>query len=97
MSLEHSPARSVAKIGHNSGDPTPPEDIDYWHSLIDEKTAAEFLGLTDRTMQAMRQRGDGPRYVFISRRCLRYRRIGLRTWADARMRSSTSDPGPDAK
>ena len=80
-------------IGHNG----PPSEIDgprFWHELIAETEAAKFLNLTPRSMQAMRQRGDGPRYVVISSRCLRYRRIGLRAWADARMRSSTSDPGP---
>ena len=66
---------------------------DYWFSLIGEKIAAAFLGLTDRTLQKYRQSGAGPRYVHISSRCLRYRRADLRTWAEARMRTSTSDPG----
>jgi predicted DNA-binding transcriptional regulator AlpA len=70
-----------------------PADPDYWHTLIDEKAAAEFLGLTDRTMQALRQRGGGPQYIALSSRCLRYRRIDLRKWAEARVRTSTSDPG----
>ncbi len=29
---------------------------DYWFALIDERAAAEFLGLTDRTMQGLRYR-----------------------------------------
>lgn len=74
-----------------------PQDIldnpGYWHSLIDEKVAAEFCGLTDRTLQAYRQRGGGPKYVQVSVRCIRYRRINLREWAEARMRTGTSDPG----
>lgn len=78
--------------------PAPPDAApDYWYALIDEKAAAEFLDLTDRTMQKMRQRGDGPRYSAISSRCLRYRRIDLRSWAESRMRSSTSDPGDEAE
>ena len=90
MSLEHSPSR----LGH-SRSPAPAEssDTNYWHALIDEKAAATFLGLERRTMQGMRQRGGGPRYYFISSRCLRYRRIDLRDWVEARMRSSTSDVG----
>ncbi len=94
MSLEHSPARSkgtaVSAYASDGQD-----DPDYWHRLIDEKAAAEFLGLTDRTMQVMRQRGGGPRYTVISSRCLRYTRFGLRSWAESRMRSSTSDPSPE--
>ena len=72
-------------------EPTCPEE--FWNSLINEKVAANYLGLTDRTMQALRQRGGGARYIVISSRCVRYRRIDLKAWADARMRSSTSDPG----
>ncbi len=76
----------------------PPSDPghDYWNALADEKVAAEFLNMTPRSMQAMRQRGDGPRFIRISARCIRYRRIDLRQWAEARLRSSTSDLGQAA-
>ena len=72
----------------------PPSDPgpDYWNALVDEKVAASFLKMTPRSMQAMRQRGGGSRFIRISARCIRYRRIDLRTWAEARLRSSTSDP-----
>ena len=69
---------------------------DYWNALVDEKVAALFLDMTPRSMQAMRQRGGGPRFIRISSRCIRYRRIDLKAWADALMRSSTSDPGKAA-
>ena len=80
------------------GDPVQEDSVsngeqDYWQALIDEKEAGRFLGLTDRTMQAYRQRGGGPRYIALSSRCLRYRRRDLREWAEARLRSSTSDAG----
>ena len=76
----------------------PPSDPghDYWNALVDEKVAAEFLKVTPRSMQAMRQRGGGSRFIRISARCIRYRRIDLKAWADARMRSSTSDSGQAA-
>ncbi len=91
MSLEHSPAKATAIQGGASaeGDPT------YWNALIDEKAAAEFLGLTNRFMQHRRQQGGGPRYIAISSRCIRYRRIDLREYAESRLRTSTSDPGPE--
>lgn len=69
---------------------------DYWFALINEKIAGAFLGLTDRTMQGYRQKGGGPKFIFLSSRCLRYRRSDLRSWAEARMRTSTSDPGKAA-
>ena len=99
MSLEHHPIRAEPSNGA-SPEPTardPPDDLDYWHGLIDEKAAARFLGLTDRSVQKMRQEGGGPHYIRLSSRCLRYRRIDLRAWAETRMRSSTSDPGEAAE
>ncbi len=68
-------------------------DAGFWYELIDERPSGDFLGLTHRTMQAYRQRGGGPRYIVISSRCIRYRRIDLKAWADARTRSSTADTG----
>ncbi len=75
---------------------SPIQASDYWQALIDEHQAGAFLGLTVRGMQAYRQRGDGSRYIRISSRCIRYRRIDLKAWAEARMRASTSDPGAEA-
>ena len=76
----------------------PPQDEggDYWFALIDEEAAGDFLGLTARTMQSKRQKGDGPRFVRLSSRCIRYRRVDLREHTEARLRTSTSDPGQAA-
>lgn len=72
------------------------DESQFWHSLIPESVAAEFLGLKTRSMQAKRQRGGGPIFVRLSARCVRYRRIDLRKWSEERLRNSTSDPGPEA-
>jgi hypothetical protein len=72
----------------------PPDASDYWQGLIDEKLAAEFLTLSRRTMQGFRYRGGGPEYFALSSRCVRYRRIDLRHWAEGHLRTSTSDTGP---
>ncbi len=69
----------------------------YWFSLIPENEASHFCGVTARTLQSWRQRGGGPKFIKISARCIKYRRIDCRQWAEARMRRSTSDPGPDAQ
>ncbi len=79
-------------IGHN-GPPSEIDDPEFWHALIPEAEAADFLDLTTRSMQAMRQRGGGPPFFRLSARCVKYTRHWLRRWYDARMRSSTSDPG----
>ena len=95
MSLEHHPARSepAAAIGMDGSPRGPCVASDYWDAFINEKAAAAFLGLTDRTLQSWRQKGDGPRYVALSSRCLRYTRRWLREHALQRLRASTSDPG----
>ncbi len=64
-------------------------DADYWYGQINEKVAAAFLDLQARTLQAYRQRGGGPRYVAVSARCIRYRRVDLRAWAEERLRTCT--------
>lgn len=73
---------------------SPKHDETFWHGLVHEAEAAAFLGLSIRSMQGYRYRSGGPRFVRISARCVRYRRTDLREWAEARIRTSTSDPNP---
>ena len=68
----------------------------YWFSLINEKEAASFLDLTARTLQKHRQTGEGAKFYRLSARSIKYRRIDLHNWAEARMCISTSDPGKAA-
>ncbi len=82
--------------------PTPSElppdietDADYWHGLIDERLAADFLDVTPRKMQQWRQHGDGPLYIRLSPRLVKYTRARLKRHADERLRRSTADPGPN--
>ena len=87
---------SAAALAAVDQAPEPGLNPGYWHELIPEIEAGEFLDLTPRSMQAMRQRGGGPKFIRLSSRCIRYTRTLLKAWADARMRSSTSDPGQAA-
>lgn len=64
--------------------------------LLSERDAAAALSLTPRTLQAWRARGEGPPHVRVSSRCVRYRVEDLESWAAERVRTSTSDAGPDA-
>jgi predicted DNA-binding transcriptional regulator AlpA len=70
---------------------------DHLHSeadaLLRESEAAALLGFTQRALQAWRQRGQGPPFVRISSRAVRYRRKDLTRWAEGLIRNSTSDPG----
>ena len=90
-----SEASAVVPIANREASP-PEYDPDYWYSLISEGPAAEFLDLSVCTVQGMRQRGDGPKFVRISDGCVKYRRINLREYSEARLRTSTSDPGKAA-
>ena len=80
--------------------PTPADasrlNNDYWYELIGEEVAARFLKLTIRYLQAKRSKGGGPRFIRLSARCIRYRRIDLREWAEDRLVSNTSEPDPVA-
>ncbi len=93
--MEHSPAKSGNAIVHEGAMPCRPANSDYWYALINEEEAAKFAHLSIRTMQGFRYRGGGPRFVCISRRCVKYRRIDLRNWAEAKLRTSTSDSGSE--
>ena len=86
-------ADSVAVMG--PADVVPLDGDDYWHRLIAEKPAADFLDVTPRKMQQMRQHGDGPPYVRLCARCIKYTRVRLKKYADERLRTSTADPGPE--
>ena len=66
-------------------------DPDYLDRLITENEAAGFLGYTIRALQGWRVKGGGPRFVKVSARSIRYRRRDLIAWAEARLRSHTSE------
>ena len=70
-----------------------PTGDDYWYGLLTEDQAARFLRFTPRALQGWRYGGGGPRFIRVNLRCVRYRRVDLREWAEARLRTSTSDPG----
>ena len=61
--------------------------------LLTEPEAAAYLKLTPRALQAWRYQGRGPQFVKISARAVRYRPEDLEGWIQARLRTSTSDPG----
>ena len=92
MSLE--PPSLPSRISNSSATQASDSNLDYWFNLIDEEGAAAFLDLSVRTMQGYRYRGGGPKFVRVSSRCVKYRRMDCRNWSEARLRTSTSDLGP---
>jgi hypothetical protein len=63
-------------------------------AAVNENTAAEFLGVSVRTLEAWRVRGGGPPYVKIGR-AVRYQRRALVSYQQEHTVSSTTDA--DAK
>ena len=59
-------------------------------ALLDQKQAAEFLGVKPKTLELWRYNGNGPAFVRISKRCIRYRPEALDEWIALREVSSTS-------
>ena len=66
------------------------ENLDFLNRLINEHEAAIYLGHSVRTLQKGRVAGGGPKFVKVSARSIRYRRCDLNSWAEARLRSNTS-------
>jgi predicted DNA-binding transcriptional regulator AlpA len=57
--------------------------------LLNQREAADFLRLSQRTLERFRLTGDGPPYVKAGRR-VAYRREDLDRWIADRVRTSTS-------
>jgi hypothetical protein len=59
-------------------------------SLLNQREAADFLRLSQRTLERFRLTGDGPPYVKAGRR-VAYRPEDLDRWIGDRVRLSTSE------
>jgi predicted DNA-binding transcriptional regulator AlpA len=82
MSLEHSPARD----GQNFGTVAEP--------FVSERKAAEFLGISVRTLQRWRTEPPstgGPRFFKLGAKRVAYRLSDLTKWAEGLSYQSTSE------
>ena len=61
--------------------------------LLTETEVSKIIGFSPRTLQKWRYSGDGPTFVRVSARAVRYRPGDLEKWIEGRLRSSTSDRG----
>ena len=61
-------------------------DIDEFESVrvVDESTAVKLAGVSPRTWDRMRARGETPPFTQISQRRIGYRIADLKAWLDAR-------------
>lgn len=58
-------------------------------ALLDVRQAAARLGLSKSTLDKMRSRGVGPRFIKSTARAVRYDPKDLDAWVDERRRQST--------
>jgi DNA-binding transcriptional regulator YiaG len=63
--------------------------------LLKEAEVAKRLNVSIRTLQTWRVRGGGPPFLKLGA-SVRYDGSVLESWEAGRVRSSTSDPGPQA-
>ncbi len=64
--------------------------------LLTTPDAARILGMRPSALENWRWRGEGPLFVRVTPRAIRYRRQDLESFIQDRLRCSTSDPGPTA-
>ncbi len=72
---------------------TTTEEHPFGRHMLKTPQAATLLGLSARTLEDLRLKGTGPRFVRMSARCIRYRPADVSDWVESRVVSSTSDPG----
>ena len=61
---------------------------------FDEKQTAKILNMSVKTLQKFRSTGEGPHFIRVSKRCVRYTLGDIVAWQAARRVSSTSEPCP---
>jgi predicted DNA-binding transcriptional regulator AlpA len=62
--------------------------------FLNSGQAAHYLGLSERTLEDMREKGEGPPFRKHGRRNVRYHITDLEAWSDARKRKDTSETLP---
>ena len=65
-------------------------------AVLDTRAAADFLGVSARTLEGFRVKGGGPRYAKVGG-AVRYRLASLEEYLQRQERSSTSDSGSGSR
>ena len=59
--------------------------------LLTDEQAAKIIGLKVATLQYWRTKGDGPVFMKVGPKCVRYRLADINEWLDSRRYRSTSE------
>lgn len=57
--------------------------------LYSPEEAAAYLGVAPQTLAHWRVRGCGPKFIHLSKRCVRYSELALRDFVEKRTQDST--------
>ncbi|NCC61329.1 MAG: DNA-binding protein [Verrucomicrobiae bacterium] len=60
-------------------------------TMLTPEQTSRMLCISPRTLENWRYRGMGPKYLQISKRCIRYRLSDIEEWQQSILRKSTSD------
>lgn len=60
-------------------------------TLLCEKEVAKLLGLSIKTLQKWRIQGEGPPFIRLSPKAIRYQLDDVLAWLQANRRTSTSE------
>ncbi|MCP4203757.1 MAG: helix-turn-helix domain-containing protein [bacterium] len=63
-------------------------------ALLNQAQTASLIGVSERTLECWRWKGNGPAFVKISSRAVRYRRQDIEQWVSERIQHSTSEELP---
>ena len=89
--LRASESHALTTLGRNEARDSAAPEPPLQDRLINTAEAASYLALAASTLAKMRLDGFGPRYRKLGRRAVRYAISDLRRWADANIRSSTTE------
>ena len=84
-----SPRQPAVPASHHRPEPPPIGGV-----LLTSVQAAEALGVTARVLERWRGCGDGPPYVRLTSKTIRYRSEDLEAFIQASLRASTA-PGAE--
>lgn len=58
--------------------------------LASSKEIADYLGITENNLARIRMEGNGPEFIRVGHRNIRYRWSAVEAWLDEQSRTSTS-------
>ena len=59
-------------------------------TYLNSEQAAEYLGISAATLKNWRKRGDGPPFIKVNARVIRYLRCDLDVWMDTKPKQTIS-------